>query len=821
MAFTYNELNNDFNGEIWDSPILRNGVAASGPITVTQDGVIQNTGGDGLVLLGGAYTLTVNGQIASLGIYNGIYIDDAYLPGFAPGITKITVGETGIVSGSHLAGGGAGIVSNKSLSVTNAGTISGDGSGIYFSGDTTETLTVVNTGTIWTTMASNYGVYASGGGARTITNSGDVYGSITLFGGIMKVTNSLTGWIGGDVGTDNGADAVSNAGNIDGSVFTYGGNDIVTNSGTIGKNVDLGGGLNKFTNAGTVANTNGATDAVFFGTDNDTLLNTGKILNGNVQMGDGTNILTNSGSIAGVISAGSGIDTVSNSITGSISGNVNLGAGVNKFTNAGTVSNTGGATDAVFFGVDNDTLTNSGKILNGNIQMGEGLNTFTNSGTIGGNVGFGIGNDIFTNSGTIDGYVGPDEGNNKFTNSGKINGTYFDGTFGNLGVGFGNGNDTMLNSGTIAGGGLAFRDGTNSLINSGTIAGDVFFGSGADTVSNSGKIDGSVNLGDGLNKLTNSGTIFAGVYGGSGNDTVTNTGHLYNSVDLGAGDDKYLGSAFVDNVFDANGSDTYALGAGNDFFGATGQTPGAMIDGLLGDKMDGGLNAAVNFRLGLNGDRYEAGAATAAVFINADSVAHGSADDAALGATILAIGSATGANIGSDTIANFETFSGGQAGDIIFGGAKANLILGNSGFDHLHGGGGNDWIDGGNNDDEISGDAGADHLTGGLGFDSFVYHKLTDSAPGSLNRDVITDFTKAEDAFNFTAINPLHNMHLNTGTFIDTAFDHTPGAVRILTNVEGWLVQVDSNGDSKVDMSIQVNDINHAIGWDADNFIFT
>jgi hypothetical protein len=55
----------------------------------------------------------------------------------------------------------------------------------------------------------------------------------------------------------------------------------------------------------------------------------------------------------------------------------------------------------------------------------------------------------------------------------------------------------------------------------------------------------------------------------------------------------------------------------------------------------------------------------------------------------------------------------------------------------------------------------------------------------------------------------------------DLVFDGIAGAVRVITTVAGWTVQLDSNGDRVADMAIDVSDTSHTSVTDwADQFLF-
>ncbi|MFM4856425.1 type I secretion C-terminal target domain-containing protein [Aeromonas hydrophila] len=95
---------------------------------------------------------------------------------------------------------------------------------------------------------------------------------------------------------------------------------------------------------------------------------------------------------------------------------------------------------------------------------------------------------------------------------------------------------------------------------------------------------------------------------------------------------------------------------------------------------------------------------------------------------------------------------GGTGNDILFGGAGNDTLYGESGNDTLYGGSGNDTLYGGSGDDTLSGGLGNDILVGGLGndilkgdggADTFTWLQ-GDTAAGSVAKDYVVDFSKAE-----------------------------------------------------------------------------
>lgn len=292
-----------------------------------------------------------------------------------------------------------------------------------------------------------------------------------------------------------------------------------------------------------------------------------------------------------------------------------------NITNNGFISGTQGIFEdggAVAY-----TIINSGIIDTAGQAIytrGTGKHTITNSGDIYGTV---YGNDLSASVEAVSntGYIGGDV-------------QLFDGA------------DSLTNKGTIEG--TIFMDeGADKLTNSGTITGDVNGWTGADIIANSGKIDGTVYLGEDSDSLTNSGTITGDVNGWDGNDKFTNTGTVEGWIYMGEGNDTFTGGAKAEFVQDEGGVDIYKLGDGLDRFDAVGDGSG---DGSL-DNVDGGANAGSNLKTDIYGDVYDAFDASGNVFINLDSVAR---TEVFAGSAPYAAFTATGANIGTDIVKNFE-----------------------------------------------------------------------------------------------------------------------------------------------------------------------
>jgi Ca2+-binding RTX toxin-like protein len=135
---------------------------------------------------------------------------------------------------------------------------------------------------------------------------------------------------------------------------------------------------------------------------------------------------------------------------------------------------------------------------------------------------------------------------------------------------------------------------------------------------------------------------------------------------------------------------------------------------------------------------------------------------------------------GPDTIyadaGNDNVWAGG-GNDLVYGGSGDDNLYAQSGNDTIRGGGGNDRVYGGTGTDTLYGEdgvdnvrggGGADRCDGGTGNDRYSYETVSDSAPGTTNRDVILAFANvgatAGDQIDLAAIDA------NTGIGGNQAF---------------------------------------------------
>lgn len=145
---------------------------------------------------------------------------------------------------------------------------------------------------------------------------------------------------------------------------------------------------------------------------------------------------------------------------------------------------------------------------------------------------------------------------------------------------------------------------------------------------------------------------------------------------------------------------------------------------------------------------------------------------------------------------------GGAGNDILFGGAGNDTLYGESGNDTLYGGSGNDTLYGGSGDDILSGGLGNDILVGGLGndilkgdggADTFTWLQ-GDTAAGSVAKDYVVDFSKAE------------GDKLNMSNLLDHDGSHSTTDLKSLLSVfqdnEGVHLQVKESSTAPVTQEI-------------------
>lgn len=214
------------------------------------------------------------------------------------------------------------------------------------------------------------------------------------------------------------------------------------------------------------------------------------------------------------------------------------------------------------------------------------------------------------------------------------------------------------------------------------------------------------------------------LFGGSGNDILFG----------GTGNDQLYGEAGNDILIGEAGDDTLSGGSGDDrLFGEDGRD---ILDGDAGaDLLDGGSEDD-HLTGGTGDDTVLAGAGNDVIVTGATSeeirqaeaspanVGEDDGDDHYSGGTgfdtldassgtktivvDLELGTATGAEIGSDTLDGIEAVIAGAGDDQISGDSQDNTLFGNDGDDTIEGRDGDDTLSGGQGNDVVSGGNGND-----------------------------------------------------------------------------------------------------------------
>ncbi|MBP2312134.1 multicopper oxidase domain-containing protein [Azospirillum soli] len=187
--------------------------------------------------------------------------------------------------------------------------------------------------------------------------------------------------------------------------------------------------------------------------------------------------------------------------------------------------------------------------------------------------------------------------------------------------------------------------------------------------------------------------------------------------------EKLDGTADIDAITGVKGDDRVTAGLGDDRIIATA--------GDGNDSYDGGGGS----------DTYDLTGIATAVTVN------------------LAAGTATGADIGRDTLVGVEN---------VLGGAGADRITGDAGANFLTGAAGNDTMDGGLGDDTLWAGLGDDDLTGGGGADGFLYYREVGSNTTAFGRDIIRGFEVNEDRIEFDS-----RIFSSFDGGVDSVLDHT------------------------------------------------
>lgn len=278
--------------------------------------------------------------------------------------------------------------------------------------------------------------------------------------------------------------------------------------------------------------------------------------------------------------------------------------------------------------------------------------------------------------------------------------------------------------------------------------GDLIYARAGDDVIDGGDGDDVIDAGSGND------IIFAGagddvifgragndiIFGGAGDDRIDG-GDGDDVIDAGEGNDTVVAGAGRDVVLAGDGDDTLDGGAGHDFLdgGAGNDTLDGgdgrdIVDGGSGnDEIAGGAGDDVLLD-GAGADVAKGGAGSDVVLASADrenDVFDGNEGFDALNYDAspapvqidVAMGVASGSEIGTDRFSDFEKVVGSSSDDKLIAGDAPTILHGGNGDDVIADGAGAVVVDGGNGDDTVlvAVDQAADAFAGGEGADTLSF----------------------------------------------------------------------------------------------------
>jgi len=212
--------------------------------------------------------------------------------------------------------------------------------------------------------------------------------------------------------------------------------------------------------------------------------------------------------------------------------------------------------------------------------------------------------------------------------------------------------------------------------------------------------------------------------GGAGDDRLFGDDGM-DELDGDAGNDLLDGGADADRLTGGSGNDTVIAGGGDD----------TIVTGLASEEMRQSATAPHDgddhYSGGAGYDTLDASNARRAIFVN------------------LAAGTATGEEIGADTLDSIEAVVAGAGDDILTGDSGRNTLIGNDGDDILTGGDGDDIVSGGagndvvrvearNHHDDDDEDDGDDQYFGGDGIDTLDLSALVHAVLADLEDGIAT-----------------------------------------------------------------------------------
>nr|WP_242533124.1 calcium-binding protein [Niveibacterium umoris] len=195
----------------------------------------------------------------------------------------------------------------------------------------------------------------------------------------------------------------------------------------------------------------------------------------------------------------------------------------------------------------------------------------------------------------------------------------------------------------------------------------------------------------------------------TGNDTIDGRG----------GDDQIAGFDGDDSLIGGTGNDTLWGGAGNDtLVGDAGN------DLMVGDEdwtVDTDPAHGWNYAWNSGFDLADYSRTTGGVTVRLGS------------------GSASGAEIGNDTLWSIEAVLGGSGNDLLTAGVGSASLAGGGGNDSVYGDAGNDTLSGGDGNDWLNGGSGSNLIDGGAGDDVVFYLYGNQGADINLDTGVVSN----------------------------------------------------------------------------------